>query len=277
MRCEQAMELLSAKLDGELDPQTDAALTRHLETCEACRCLWTAYCEIDAGIADLEAEPPAELYTGVMEKIRTTPVVKPVKKRRPMWGIGTLVAAAAVFALMISTGTVQLPTMETAGNASGAVAEEMAITTDSQDALAYDGDMEEAAPEAPAEAAVAEAAQSVETVETEQILPAGEQSGVMAASLEPFELDNWLSRQSVPVVVAEVTLAEAEQLLQEWEALDWLEVPSDLAQWQSVADGVWCCEIDTALLETAVELSGGTLYESAEESDQALLLLICGE
>ena len=37
MTCEQAMELMSAMLDGELDPQLTDALNAHLETCPECK------------------------------------------------------------------------------------------------------------------------------------------------------------------------------------------------------------------------------------------------
>ena len=274
MRCEEAMELLSAKLDGELDPQTDAALSRHLQTCEDCRRVWAAYCEIDAGIAALEAEPSAELYQGVMEIIRTAPAVKPAKKRRPMWGVGTAVAAAAVLFLLIGTGTVSLPKLDMAENAAGTVAEDTEVAAEMPAMAVY----EEAA--APAEAQIQPAAgEETAEVEAEQILPwtieRSESVGTVATA--DFDLEVWLEEQSLPVLVFEPELAEVEALLRDWEALDWLEVPTELAQWQTVADGVWSCEIDAALAEAFAEQYGGAWYAGDPDAGNTLIVLICKE
>lgn len=274
MRCEEAMELLSAKLDGELDPQTDAALSRHLQTCAACRQVWAFYCEMDAGIAALEAEPPAELYTGVMEKIRNTPVVKPVKKRRPMWGVGTAVAAAAVLFLLIGTGTVHLPDWNAAGNTAGIAMDEAAV-------VAEVPEMEEVEEAAPAEAAVApEVAAETATVGDGQILPwtiERSESSLEMTTAEEFQLETWLEAQELPVLVLEAELEQAEALLQDWDALDWLEIPVELAQWQLLDDNIWCCEIDAGLAEQIPDLYDGTWYEVDNESETALIVLICEE
>ena len=265
MRCEEVLELLSAKLDGELDPQTDAALSRHLETCEECRRIWEVYREMDAGIAALEAEPPAELYTGVMEKISQTPVIKPVKKRRPMWGIGTLAAAAAALVLLVGTGTVDLPSFDQARNASSAVAEEAVFTETTEESL-------DAA--APAEAAcVPETAAAEE--DAAQLLPAAEEAAAMSAWEGEFDLPDYLSRQTMSVAVFEAAQTDVQALLQQWEELDWLEVPADLAQWQTVTEQVWSCETSAELARQAADQFGGTWYESAEPSEAAQLLLIC--
>ena len=108
MRCEQAKILLSQELDGELDVKERAALEQHLSGCPECQRIRQAYRSIDAEIAGLEIEPPASLEHSILDKIHNEPIpVRP--RRRPMWGVGTAAAAAAVLALVIfgRTGLLQ--------------------------------------------------------------------------------------------------------------------------------------------------------------------------
>lgn len=97
MTCEQALPLLSAHLDGENTPEEEEALQAHLAGCAACRAILSAYEEIDGGVAQLEAAPPAALHENVLAQIRR----RPASRRRTWAGIA---AAAALLAVVIAAG-----------------------------------------------------------------------------------------------------------------------------------------------------------------------------
>lgn len=115
MDCNEALALLSGRLDGENTPEEEERLTAHLETCPACRAAWEDYRSIDALTASMAVEPPEALARGVMEAVR-----RPPKKRRFLFGGGTL-AAAAVIALLAA---VYAPSRETVPAGRSAVPEE---------------------------------------------------------------------------------------------------------------------------------------------------------
>lgn len=109
MNCEQALELLSGHLDGQNTPEEELTLQAHLAECAACRALLEAFTAVDQGVAQLEAEPPEALLTGVMARIEADgAAVTPMKKRRFFFGPGTAVAAvAAVLLLVLGTGSLK--------------------------------------------------------------------------------------------------------------------------------------------------------------------------
>ena len=95
MNCEQALEAMSARLDGELDAQQTQALEAHLAQCPECRRLFDELSRIDGAIPSLDAEAPEALTARVMEQVRREP--RRAERRFP-WLAGAL-AAAAVFLL----------------------------------------------------------------------------------------------------------------------------------------------------------------------------------
>lgn len=68
--CDQALELLSARLDGALTPQESAGLEEHLARCPDCRALAADLEVLHAAIPGLYQEPPPELKERVMAQIR---------------------------------------------------------------------------------------------------------------------------------------------------------------------------------------------------------------
>lgn len=101
MTCETAIELISAKLDGELTADQAAQLDRHLAQCSACRALLEELTAIHAACGGLEAAPPAALREQILQNL-------PAQKAAPRSGSEKVVflhwrrwsAMAASFALI---------------------------------------------------------------------------------------------------------------------------------------------------------------------------------
>lgn len=114
--CDQALELLSARLDGALTPQESAGLEEHLARCPDCRALAADLAELHAAIPGLYQEPPPELKERVMAQIRaeSAPIsLEEVRKKHSgrkrwrSWG-----AMAAVMAVVFMSAV----TMRFGGN-----------------------------------------------------------------------------------------------------------------------------------------------------------------
>ena len=86
MNCEQMLELLSARLDGELNQAEEQAVQAHLEQCPECRALWEQLSALQFSLEDLEILPaPEEFAQGVMARVRQEsrrPKVVPLWKHR---------------------------------------------------------------------------------------------------------------------------------------------------------------------------------------------------
>ncbi len=94
--CNEYRELISCRLDGELDAADVSSLEKHLEGCPSCR----SYYELLSAVLGAEAkvEPPPALLAGVMEGIKTAP--RP--KRNVLRPVITVAAAAACLAIVIA-------------------------------------------------------------------------------------------------------------------------------------------------------------------------------
>ncbi len=98
MNCENAFELISASLDGELTAAEEAQLREHLAQCPACRALQVELTGLQAATqAELEAAAPPELKAKIIENLpaQTKPTAKVVYWKR--WG--AMAAAIALVAL----------------------------------------------------------------------------------------------------------------------------------------------------------------------------------
>ncbi|MEG2138751.1 MAG: zf-HC2 domain-containing protein [Oscillospiraceae bacterium] len=102
MTCEEALVIISAKLDGEATILELAELETHLASCPTCRALEADLSGLHAAMADWEELPAVDLVPGVMARISATKVKKFPQLKR--WG-----ALAAVFALVVmSAGSLKL-------------------------------------------------------------------------------------------------------------------------------------------------------------------------
>ena len=108
MTCENAILLMSGHLDGENTAEEESLLSAHLERCEDCRRLMSAYEEIETNTAALEAPVPEGLKRGVLYRIDREANPKKYRKRFPF--AGTLIgAAAAVLVLLVGVGVIPMP------------------------------------------------------------------------------------------------------------------------------------------------------------------------
>src|SRR5438105_393058 len=96
MLCEQAANLIAARLDGELPPDDRDALDAHLADCPDCRALTEAFHLQHAELRGAFAERRAAV---VMTAQRSVARLRPGGKRqRWVWGGAGLLAAAAAVA-----------------------------------------------------------------------------------------------------------------------------------------------------------------------------------
>ena len=108
MTCNEALELLSAQLDGALTIEEQTALEAHLQTCPECRAVQKELAAIDAALPGLEQEPPKLLHDAVMQEIRRETRKK--KEQKPLLRfIGVLAAAAALLAVLAGFDLIRLP------------------------------------------------------------------------------------------------------------------------------------------------------------------------
>ena len=109
MNCDQAMQLMSAGLDGELAPEEQTALQAHLARCEECRRLYEVMASVDDKVHALAEPAPAGLKQGILYRIGQESGQTKAPRRR-FFGVGTgFGLAAAVLVLLVGTHVIQLP------------------------------------------------------------------------------------------------------------------------------------------------------------------------
>lgn len=106
--CNEALELLSAQLDGAMTIEEEAALQEHLNACPECRRMQSELRMADEALPDLQQEPPKLLHDAVMQEIRRETRRK--KERKPLLRfVGVMAAAAALLAVLAGMKLVNLP------------------------------------------------------------------------------------------------------------------------------------------------------------------------
>lgn len=71
MNCEQIRPYLPGFVGGDLRADTSEVVSRHVETCKACRADATTLARVGVGLSQLatkEIEPPAYLFDAIMEQ-----------------------------------------------------------------------------------------------------------------------------------------------------------------------------------------------------------------
>ena len=135
LTCDQALELISARLDDMITPEESAALEEHLARCPDCRALLADFEAMQAVLpAALEADPPAGLQEDIMAAVRAAkltplPRQKPVRRFHPRrWA--SLAAVLAV--VLVGAGVLrQWQPIPSSGGSTG--------TADSALTAQYDG------------------------------------------------------------------------------------------------------------------------------------------
>lgn len=97
--CDAYLEKLLLSVDGELSSEEEEALQAHLKVCDRCRCLYSAYRDVQCGIVEMDETPPETLSASVMRQIRRE---KRSGKRSIKNYRFTLLAAAACFVLVLA-------------------------------------------------------------------------------------------------------------------------------------------------------------------------------
>ena len=136
MTCDTALELISAKLDGELTAEEAAQLEQHLARCESCRALQTELSAIHSACCDLEVAPPPSLRDNILKNL--PPQEKPASKPKIVsihWKRWT--AMVASFAL-VALAAWQLPRSFSTGRQPSAPAQQSADTSTNEAAFMED-------------------------------------------------------------------------------------------------------------------------------------------
>lgn len=82
--CEQALDLISAKLDGALTAEESAALEEHLAACPGMPALLADFEELHLELPKLAAQPPADLKDNIMAEVRRSKVT-PFQGKKKQW------------------------------------------------------------------------------------------------------------------------------------------------------------------------------------------------
>lgn len=107
MICEEAMALMSAKLDGELSSEQEAQLKAHLAACPDCSNLMESLRGLDEKVSALQEPAPAELKQRVLYRINHA--AEAAKQPRRRWfSSGALGAVAAILVLLIGLGAIPM-------------------------------------------------------------------------------------------------------------------------------------------------------------------------
>lgn len=104
LNCDQALELISAKVDDALTAEESAALEEHLAACAACRDLLADLEVLHQELPGLAAQPPADLKDHVMAAVHQSKVT-PFQSRKTQWRWRSLASLAAVLVLVVVGGS----------------------------------------------------------------------------------------------------------------------------------------------------------------------------
>ena len=105
--CAFYLELMSQGLDGQLSPEGEGSLKRHLEECDQCRLIHRQLCEVHEELADWEAvEVPDGFAQQVMERVKGLDA-RPAAKRAPFRVIHTFGTVAACALLCVGLWSAQ--------------------------------------------------------------------------------------------------------------------------------------------------------------------------
>lgn len=100
MTCEQALEALSARLDGELTEEESGALEAHLAACPSCRALAQELARLSLDVGQAWEEPPEGFRGRVLARAAEEP--RRAVPRHGAWRRWAGLAAAAALAAVVT-------------------------------------------------------------------------------------------------------------------------------------------------------------------------------
>jgi len=103
--CEFYQELISRMLDEELSGEESAVLAEHLDSCEECRSVYSAFTALSASIAEDLVDAPESIKINVMTEVRRSELIKKNKKK----SMKRLFATAACLVLVAGAAYMALP------------------------------------------------------------------------------------------------------------------------------------------------------------------------
>lgn len=104
--CDRALELISLRLDGEIEEDQRWELEEHLDACAACRSLARELEQLHAAMPQLEEPLPEGFHAAVMDRVRAEKVVPFSGGRKKR--VGKWASMAAVFAvILVGAGTLR--------------------------------------------------------------------------------------------------------------------------------------------------------------------------
>ena len=271
--CERALDLIGLRLDGPLSPEEQRELDAHLEQCPACRAAARELEELEGALVQLgECDPPPQLVSGVMERVRADSApakVVPLWKRPAFRGALGMAACAA---LCIGL----LPQM--AGLSSGG-----GNSTGAAPASASESQAASSTPAAGAYAAGGESSPSAEVRSSNAGRPEAEDTAPMEAespaSIAPFSLQEQGAgaQEDFSALAPALSEALAGQLGQSpGRLLLFSTIPEELEDrdWQETDGFRWTAleaEGDHSLLD-ALTAQAAALWESGVEGPAVALV-----
>lgn len=108
MECKLIEKMFEQYMDGELDPEAEAEIERHISGCPDCSDKFTGYVKIKKGLSSVEDEPlPAQFHTAWTEKIKESSQPKPFRETKfykYMPAIAAGIAAIAIVSAALLSG-----------------------------------------------------------------------------------------------------------------------------------------------------------------------------
>lgn len=101
MNCDEALEMISAALDGELSPSERNALDEHLASCPACAALYAELAGHSRLLRELDCEMPADLTGRILSRLPEQRPAPAKQGRVPQWRRWSALAACLVLLLWV--------------------------------------------------------------------------------------------------------------------------------------------------------------------------------
>jgi len=249
--CEFYQELISRMLDEELSGEESAVLAEHLDSCEECRSVYSAFTALSASIAEDLVDAPESIKINVMTEVRRSELIKKNKKK----SMKRLFATAACLVLVAGAAYMALPELADKSAAmEAAMVEEVPAEAPAAAAPVQNSITDSSVAEAPAAAepaAVAEESAVEESFEAEEIVygsftlrKADEDNGIELFSTvavwdELAEILGGVEAEiSTDEISAEQSFTVSYMLEDEVQTLD-IILAGELLYYTDPVDGIW--------------------------------------